>query len=103
EARPQLERRPVLRGRGLGRRSGHVEVAEIGVRIGEARGDRGREAAVPGLFEPTGALERLPGFVVMTQLVQRDRAVEVRLDVPVVQLERAIELLERFLGTAEKA
>src|SRR5690606_14523419 len=73
------------------------------VRFGQAAGNRGRDPARRTRLVLARPLERLLRLLVTAQLVQRDRAVELRFDVAVVQRDRLLELGQRRLGLPQHA
>ncbi len=73
------------------------------MRVGQPAGDGGREAACRTRLLLARTLERLLRLLVAAQLVQRDRAVELRLDVAFVQRNGLLEFGQRRLGLPQEA
>jgi len=79
-----------------------VGFPQRGVQIGELGREVAREALASLRRELPGAAEGLVGLGLAAELVQHDRAVDQRLHVMRVQVERAVELRQRRLRLAHQ-
>jgi hypothetical protein len=96
---PQVERALILGDRLFVGSGVPILVPERGVRVGEAIADHDRESGLVRATERLGDRERGRGFLGPTQAVEQHRAIEVRLDVPLVSLQRLVERGQRLVGT----